>query len=331
MDLTTRYMGLQLKNPLVASASPLNADLDNVRRLEECGAAAVVLPSIFEEQIEAEMQRYDRLAMANAESFQEALNFFPDYGFRDVGAGRYLEYVRRAVEAVDIPVIASLNGTTAEGWIAYAEQIEAAGAGALELNVYFIPTDLTTTGQAVEERYLDILQAVRRAVTIPVAVKLSPYFSAFGHMATQLDHAGADALVLFNRFYQPDIDLVRLQLLNDLQLSRRNEIRLPLLWVAVLCGRVRASLAASTGVETADEVLKYILAGADVVMSTSALLRHGVQYVASLLSDVTSWLAARDIPSLDDVRGMLSRERLGATDVFERANYMEILQSYRVH
>ena len=279
----------------MASASPLNADLDNLRRLEECGAAAVVLPSIFEEQIEAEMERYDSLAMANAESFQEALTFFPGYDLRERGVGRYLDYVKRAVEAVDISVIASLNGTTAEGWIAYAQQIEEAGASGLDLNVYFIPTDLTMTGQAVEERYLEILRAIRKAVTIPVAVKLSPYFSAFGNMAMELDHTGADALVLFNRCYQPDIDLVRLRLLNDLQLSGRNEIRLPLLWVAVLCGRVRASLAASTGVETADEVLKYILAGADVVMTTSALLRHGVEYVARLMADVTSWLAARDL------------------------------------
>lgn len=329
MRLTTRYMGLELKNPLVASASPLNAHLDNVRRLEECGAAAVVLPSIFEEQIEAEMERYDSLAAINAESFQEALTFFPNYGLGDVGTGRYLEYLRRAVEAVDIPVIASLNGTTAEGWIAYARQIEEAGAGALELNVYFIPTDLSMNGQAVERRYLDILRAVRDAVMIPVAVKLSPYFSAFGNMATELDRAGADALVLFNRFYQPDIDLAQLSLLNDLELSRRIEIRLPLLWIAVLAGRVRTSLAATTGVESSDEVLKYILAGADVVMTTSALLRHGVGYVSSLLAGVTSWLAAREIASIDEIRGMLSRQRLGATNAFERVNYVEILRGYQ--
>lgn len=329
MDLTTRYMGLELKNPLVASASPLNADLGNLRRLEECGAAAVVLPSVFEEQIEAERQSYEGLAMANAESFPEAQTFFPEYGLRDVGAGRYLDYLRRAVEAVRIPVIASLNGTTAEGWIAYARQVEEAGARGLELNVYFIPTDLTMTSQAVEQRYLDIVRAVREVVTIPIAVKLSPYFSAFGNMATELDRAGADALVLFNRFYQPDIDLVQLRMHNDLNLSDRNEIRLPLLWVAVLSGRVNASLAASTGVETADEVLKYILAGAHVVMTTSALLRHGVEYVGSLLSGVESWLAARGFQSLDDVRGMLSHQRLGTAADFERVNYMEILRGFR--
>ncbi len=329
IDLATRYMGLQLKNPLVASASPLNADLDNVRRLEESGAAAIVLPSIFEEQIDAEVQRYEDMASINAESFQEAQTFFPEYGLRDVGAGRYLDLVRRAVEAVDVPVIASLNGATAHGWIGYARQVEEAGAKGLELNVYFIPTDLSLTGQAVEQRYLDIVRAVRAAVTIPVAVKLSPYFSALGNLAMELDRAGADALVLFNRFYQPDIDLVQLRILNDLELSERNETRLPLLWVAVLSGHVSASLAASTGVQTSAEVLKYLLAGADVVMTTSALLRHGVRYVESLLAGVTSWLAARDFESLDHVRGMLSHRRIGATDVFERANYMEILRGYR--
>jgi dihydroorotate dehydrogenase (fumarate) len=330
MDLRTRYMGLELRSPLVASASPLNADLDNVRRLEECGAAAVVLPSIFEEQIEAEMLRFESLASANAESFPEAATFFPDYGLRDVGAGRYLDYLRRAVDAVDIPVIASLNGTTDEGWIAYAREIEEAGAAGLELNVYFIPTDLAMTGQEVEERYLDILRAVRGSVTIPVAVKLSPYFSALGNMAVRLDGEGANALVLFNRFYQPDVDLVQLRLLNDLELSRRSEIRLPLLWIAVLSGRTRASLAASTGVESSDEVLKYVLAGADVVMTTSALLRNGPGHVATLLRGVRSWMTAREFTTLDDVRGMLSRERLGATDAFERVNYMEILRGYRV-
>jgi len=233
------------------------------------------------------------------------------------------------VDAVDIPVFASLNGTTDEGWIAYARELEEAGAAGLELNVYFIPTDLTMTGQAVEDRYLDVLRAVRRTVTIPVAVKLSPYFSALGNMAVRLDGEGADGLVLFNRFYQPDIDLVQLRLRNDLELSRRGEMRLPLLWVAVLAGRTRASLAASTGVECSDEVLKYILVGADVVMTTSALLRNGLAHMATLLAGVRSWMAARDVTSLDDIRGTLSRERLGATDVFERANYMEILRGYR--
>jgi dihydroorotate dehydrogenase (fumarate) len=328
VDLTTRYMGLQLKNPLVASASPFNANLDNIRQLEEAGVAAIVLPSIFEEQIAVEMARYEDLAHISAESFQEAQTFFPEYGLRDVEAGRYLELIRRAVATVDVPVIASLNGTTAEGWIAYARQVEEAGARGLELNIYFIPTDLALTGRDVEQRYLDIVRAVRAAVTMPLAVKLNPYFSAMGNMAIQLDQAGADALVLFNRFYQPDIDLVQLRIRNDLELSAPNEIRLPLLWIAVLAGRVGASLAASTGVQSSDEILKYLLAGADVVMTTSALLRHGVRYVESLLAGVRSWLAVRNISSLDHVRGMLSHGRVGASDVFERANYMAILRGY---
>jgi dihydroorotate dehydrogenase len=228
MDLATSYMGPQLKNPLVASASPLNADLDNIRRLEDYCATAIVLPSIFEEQIEAEAERFETLASVQAESFPEALTFFPQYSVDEVGPRRYLDVVRRAVEAVDIPIIASLNGTTSEGWISYARRIQEAGASGLEHNVYFIPTDLFLTSQAVEQRYLDIVRAVRAAVSIPVAVKLSPYFSAFGNMAAELDRAGADALVLFNRFYQPDIDLVQLRLLNDLRLSGPNEIGLSL-------------------------------------------------------------------------------------------------------
>ena len=329
MDLTTRYMGLELRNPLVASASPLNADLGNVRRLEDAGAAAIVLPSIFEEQIEAEARRYEKLTTLSADSFPEALSYFPKASARHMGTQAYLDLVRRAGEAVDIPVIGSLNGVTDEGWIAYAKEIQEAGAKGLELNIYFVPTDLAMTGRAVEQRYLDILSAVRAEVTIPIAVKLSPYFSAPGYLAKELDHAGADALVLFNRFYQPDIDLVAFRLRKDLELSTGYEIRLPLLWIAVLAGHVRASLAASTGVESADQVLKYLLAGADVVMTTSALLRHGVGHVETLLAGVRSWLAAREIESLDQIRGAMSHQRVQDTGVYERANYIEILERYK--
>jgi len=328
MDLTTRYMGLDLKNPLVASASPLNADVGNIRRLEDAGAAAVVLPSLFEEQIAAEAARYDHLTSVSAESFPEALSYFPGTASAVGGPHAYLDLVRRASAAVDIPVIPSLNGATDEGWISYAGSIEAAGAQGLELNVYFIPTDLSLTGAHVEQRYLDILRHVRSAVSIPVAVKLSPYFSAVGNMALALAGAGAAAVVLFNRFYQPDIDLGRLELLTDLQLSHPNEIRLPLLWLAVLSGRIKASLAATTGVATADEVIKYLLVGADVVMTTSALLRHGVGHVAALLHGLEAWLSAREL-SLRQVRGLMSRDRLRDPQAFERANYIKILQGYR--
>jgi dihydroorotate dehydrogenase (fumarate) len=326
MDLTTRYMGLELKNPLVASASPLNAELGNIRRLEDAGAAAVVLPSIFEEQIDAEMRHYELMTETTADSFPEALTYFPDTD--PPGPKRYLDLIARAVEAVDIPVIGSLNGATDEGWTGYARLIEQAGASGIELNVYFIPTDLSLSGRDVEQRYLDTLREVRKAVTIPVAIKLGPYFSSMGHMAMRFAGAGADALVLFNRFYQPDIDLVELRLLNDLQLSVRNEIRLPLLWIAVLSGRTDASLAASTGVESSDEVVKYLLAGADVVMTTSALLRHGVDYIERLLAGTASWLAARDIESLGEIRGMLSQRNVRNPESFGRANYMKILQHY---
>ena len=326
MDLSTRYMGLQLKNPLVASASPHNGDLDHIRRLEESGVAAVVLPSLFEEEIEAEMRRHESLTAMGVDSSPEAQSYFP--GSHEPGPQEYLDLIKRAVAAVDIPIIGSLNGTTDEGWISYAKLIEEAGASGLELNVYFIPTDLSLTSRDVEQRYLDILRQVRKAVDIPIAIKIGPYFSSIGQIAMEFVAAGADALVLFNRFYQPDIDLVELRLHNDLQLSRASEIRLPLLWIAVLAGRVEASLAASTGVENAEQVVKYLLAGADVVMTTSALLRNGPQYIETLLTGTKSWLKARDMDSVGQIRGLLSQCRFRNPDSFGRANYMKILQGY---
>src|SRR6516162_1803865 len=321
MDLTTHYMGLQLKNPLVASASPLSADLGNIRHLEDSGAAAIVLPSIFEEQIEADMQRETLTAVglensAAAESNQREPQ-------------QYLDLIRRAVEAVDIPIIGSLNGTTEEGWISYAKMIEEAGATSLELNVYFIPTDISLTGRDVEQRYVEILRAVRKAVDIPIAIKLGPHFSSMGQVAMEFANAGADALVLFNRFYQPDIDLTKLRLLNGLQLSKAIEIGVPLMWIAVLSGRIDASLAASTGVENSEQVLKYLLAGADVVMTTSALLRNGPHYVKELLTGTVSWLSARNIESVGQIRGLLSQRNFRNPDSFGRANYMKILQGYQ--
>ena len=328
MDLTTQYMGLSLKNPLVASASPLNTDIGNLRRLEDAGAAAVVLPSLFEEQIEAEADRLDFLTAFNAESTPEAASYFPNSDGYRVGPRQYLDLIRRAREAVDIPVIASLNGITDDGWVSYAGLMAQAGASGLELNIYFIPGDLSLTGVEVEQRYLDILRAVRAMVSIPVAVKLSPYFSSLGSMALALRGAGADALVLFNRFYQPDIDVSRLEVLTDLELSRHNEVRLPLLWLAVLAGRVNFSLAASTGVATADDVVKYLLVGADVVMTTSALLRHGVGHMGVLLEGLNAWMGAREFSSLAEVRGILSQRKVRDPQAFERANYIKILQGY---
>jgi dihydroorotate dehydrogenase (fumarate) len=322
-------MGLQLKNPLVASASPLTGELDSLRRLEDAGAAALVLPSLFQEEIEAEAARYEHLTSAHDDSWPEGLSNFPKLPDAQHGPHHYLELVRRARQALGVPVIASLNGISDEGWTSYAKQLEQAGANGIELNIYFIPADLAATGRDVEQRYLDVLRSVRAAVSIPVAVKLSPYFSSVGNMAMALHEAGAAALVLFNRFYQPDLDLTRLQVLTDLKLSEPNEIRLPLLWLAVLAGRTKASLAASTGVTGAEEVVKYLLVGADVVMTTSSLLRQGPDHMATLLAGLDQWLDARGFTSLKHVRGIMSQRSLRDPQAFERANYIKILQGYR--
>jgi dihydroorotate dehydrogenase (fumarate) len=313
---------------LVASASPLTADLGNLRRLEDCGAAAVVLPSIFEEQIEAEEAESERLTTFRGESFPEALSYFPAAVNYSIGPQAYLENLRRAREAVAIPVIASLNGISGSSWCDYAQLVEQAGANAIELNAYFVPSDLSLMGVEVEKLYLDLVRSVKSAVSIPAAVKLSPYFSAPGHMAISLAEAGADGLVLFNRFYQPDIDLPSLCLKRDIELSRPAEIRLPLLWIGVLAGNVRASLAASSGVEGIDEIVKYLLVGADVVMTTTALLRHGLGHMATLLEGLRDWLAARDIDSVNGIRGRMRRGALTDPTAFDRANYIQILQSH---
>ena len=330
MDLTTSYMGLVLRNPLIASASPLGADLDNLRRLEDAGAGAVVLPSVFEEQIVADRHERERRAEVPATGCAEAQTYFPAYAGFGLGPELHLDLVRRAKDAIGIPVIASLNGVTHTGWTGYARGLQEAGADAIELNVYFIPADLAMTGRDVEQRYLDILAAVKASVAIPVAVKIGPYFSAIGAMARALADGGADALVLFNRFYQPDIDTVTLRLSMELELSTPAEMRLPLLWIAILAGRVRASLAASTGVESADDVFKYLLAGADTVMTTSSLLRHGVAHMRALLDGLSALLAARDIGSLDEIRGRMSQRNLKNPTAFERANYVDMLQRYHM-
>jgi len=329
VNLTTTYMGLVLRNPLIASASPQNRDVGTLRALERHGAGAVVLPSIFEEEILAEGRELEVCTEElPASGFAEAQTFFPTYGGYNLGPERYLDLVRRAKAAIEIPVIASLNCMTRSGWIDYARGLEEAGADALELNVYFIPADVTAAGVDVERRYLDILAAVRAAVRIPIAVKLGPYFSATGAMARSLAEGGADGLVLFNRFYQPDIDTAMLRLSLDLELSTPSEIRLPLLWIAILHGRVPASLAASTGVESANEVLKYLLAGADVVMTTSSLLRHGVGHMRTLLEGLHALLAERGIESVAEIRGRMSQRSVKDPTLFERANYIRILQGY---
>ncbi|HIC82338.1 MAG TPA: dihydroorotate dehydrogenase-like protein, partial [Kiloniellaceae bacterium] len=322
MDLTTRYMGLGLRHPVVASASPLSASLDGIKRLEDGGAAAIVMFSLFEEQLQQEMASVDHLTAVGAESFGESLSYFPSVDEFHVGPDRYLDLVRRGAEAVDIPVIASLNCVTAEGWGDYAGLLAETGASALELNVYFLPGDPELSGQAVEEQYLGALTAAKAACSLPLALKLSPYFSAMAHLARQFEAAGADALVLFNRFYQPDFDLEELAVAPDLQLSSAGEIRLPLRWIAMLYGRIGVSLAATTGVEGPREVIKYLLAGADAVMTTSALLRNGPAYCQTLVEGLGEWMDRRGFDSVAQMQGVLSQQKVADPTAFARANYL---------
>ncbi len=327
MDLTTHYMGLTLRHPVVAAASPLSSTLDGIRRLEDGGASAVVTSSVFEEQIRHEEDAYARMAAAGLHSHAESSSYLPDLpGLGGQGsADSHLELVRRAREAVAIPVIASLNCVSPEGWTDYARQMEQAGASALELNVYSVEADLEIPGAEVEQRTLDVLAAVKGAVRVPVALKLSPFFSAMGHMGRRLDQAGADALVLFNRFYQPDVDIDRLELAPIRHLGHPDEVRLPLLWIALLHGRVRASLAATRGVDGPAEVIKYLLAGADVVMIASALLRHGPGHTAELVRGLERWMEPRGFTGVAQVRGVMSHGRVKDPSAFERANYLQVM------
>jgi len=329
MDLTTQYLGLPLRNPIIASASPLTGEVGTIRQLEDAGVAAVVLPSLFEEQIRAEERLTEALIDVGSESSPEAGSYFPASIAYNAGPSGYLDLIARARAAVDIPVIASLNGSSEAGWVDYAKLMEDAGASALELNIYRIATGAGVTGGEAEADCVALVGAVRRQVKIPLAVKLHPHFSAFRSMARYLDQAGADGLVLFNRLYQPDIDLVRLGWRNDLALSSGHETRLGLLWLSELSGRLsHASLAASTGVESADEVVKYLLAGADAVMTTSALLRHGPGHVRTLVDDLTAWLAARPFASVKAIQGLMRRPVAGA-EARERDDYIQTLMTFR--
>jgi dihydroorotate dehydrogenase (fumarate) len=326
MDFATDYMGLTLRNPLVASASPLCRTEDGVRRLAHAGVGAVVLYSLFEEQLRRESAEGARLALAGAESFGEALSYFPAAAEDDAGPRRYLSLLERASAAVGIPVIASLNGVTPSGWVEYSRAMEAAGAAAIELNVYYLPGDPRISGRDVEQRHLDILGRVKDAVDVPVAVKLSPYFSSIGEMARRLDEAGANALVLFNRLLQPDIDPDLLAVVPGVGLSSPVEARLPRTWIALLYGRVGASLAATTGVESPTDVVTYLLAGADVVMTASALLRHGPEYVTVLLDGLGEWMQRKGFSSVGEFRGMLAVPSDAEGTEYERAGYVTALQ-----
>lgn len=329
MNLNTTYMGLKLKNPLVPSASPLSQTVDGIKRLEDAGAPAVVMFSLFEEQIRQDAAEMDYLLSAGTESFAESLSYFPEVSEFQVGPSEYLELLHRASTETKIPIIASLNGVSREGWVDYARKLQDAGARAIELNVYYIPTDMVTTSADVEQRYVDVLKAVKSAVTVPVAVKLSPFFSSMANMAKRLDDGGADALVLFNRFYQPDFDLDALSVLPNLNLSTPHEIRLPLLWIAVLRGKLRASLAATRGVHSAAEIAKYILAGADIVCTASALIRNGPKYLATMLKDLERWMEEKEYESVEQMKGAMSQQSVADPTAFERANYIRILEKYK--
>ena len=327
MNLTTRYLGLELRNPLVASASPLTNTADGVRRLADAGVGAVVLFSLFEEQLRREAARNAALAEAGTESFAESLSYFPEAAEADPGPRRYLSLLERAVAAVDIPVIASLNGVTTGGWTDYARALEQAGAAAIELNIYHLPGDPLFPGRDVELRHVEILTTVKAVVKVPVAVKLSPYYSSTGEMALRLDRAGADGLVLFNRFVQPDIDPETMTVTAGFGLSSPSEARLPRAWIALLAGRVAASLAATTGVEDASDVARYVLAGADVVMTASALIRHGAGHAGVLLDGLSAWMSRKGFAAVSDVRGLLSVPSDADGAAYERAGYVRQLQA----
>jgi dihydroorotate dehydrogenase (fumarate) len=330
MDLSVSYLGLSLSNPFMPGASPLVDNLDTVKRLEDAGAAAIVMHSLFEEQVLQEQLATIHHMEVHAESFAEATSYFPRLSEFALGPDQYLTHIERIKKTVRIPVIASLNGITSGGWVDYARRMQEAGADALELNVYYLATDATEPGSAVERRTLDILRAVKQTVTVPVAVKLSPYISSMAHFAAELDRAGADGLVLFNRFYQPEIDIEQLEVIPRLELSTSSELLLRLRWLAVLRDRVSASLAVSGGVHTATDAIKAIMAGADAVQMVSALLRHGPDHLRTVRRDLETWMEAHEYTSLAQMRGCMSHARSPDPAAFERANYIRVLQGWRI-
>jgi dihydroorotate dehydrogenase (fumarate) len=329
MDLGTEYLGMRLPHPLVVGASPLSDDLDGVRRLEDAGAAAIVLRSLFEEQITREQMSEFVNLDSHGESFAEAVSFFPSTHAFALGPFQYLEHLRRAKSAIGIPLMASLNGATPGGWIDYARLMEQAGADALELNLYRLATDPEATSADIERQAIQTIREVKKAVAIPVAVKLSPFYTAFANLAREFDRAGANGLVIFNRFYQPDIDAAELTATRTLHLSDSSELRLRLHWLAILSGRVRTSLAVTGGVHTALDVVKATMAGAHVTQVVSALLMHGPAHLGALLADLTAWMQEHEWPSLTEMRGNMSLSKVPDPDAYERANYMLMLQGWR--
>ena len=329
MDLSTTYLGLALKHPVMPSASPLSQTLDGIRRLEDAGAPAIVMYSLFEEEIEGESHLLDHYLNFGTDSTAEALSYFPDMSHYNVGPDAYIRLIQNAKAAVDVPIIGSLNGVSTGGWVDYARHIENAGADALELNIYYVATDIHTSATAVEERYLDVVRAVKSQVSIPIAVKVGPYFSAFANMASRLAKAGADGLVLFNRFYQADLDLEELTVVPNLVLSNSHELRLPLRWLAILHGRVPVDLALTSGVHTHQDALKGLMAGAKVTMMASELLRNGVNRIGEVVNEMRDWMEEHEYESVTQMQGSMSQQNVAEPDAFERANYMKVLQSWR--
>lgn len=326
MKTNTSYMGMKLNSPIVVSACTLSEKTDNIVKMEDNGAGAVVLFSLFEEQIRKEEKSFKGVMSETTNSFPEALDYFPGLEDYNIGSDEYLENIRKAKERVKIPVIGSLNGITNEGWIDYSKLMEQAGADGIEVNVFFIPGDITMSSSAVEHRYLNIIQAIKHSVKIPVAVKLNPYFSAMGNMSMRMKDAGADALVLFNRFYQPDFDINELVIKTNLHYSKPDEIRLPLLWIALLYGKINLSLAATTGVQSAVEVIKYILAGADVVMTASSLYRFGIPYLKTMNKELQDWMYTMNFESIESFKGSMSQQNIADPTAYQRANYIKILE-----
>ncbi len=329
MKLHSTYMGMQLDSPIIVSACTLSEQTDNIVKMEDNGAGAVVMSSLFEEQIRKEEARFKGVMSETSYAFPEALDYFPDLDDFNVGVDDYLENIRKAKERTKIPVIGSLNGITTEGWIDYSKWIEQAGADALEINIFFIPADIAMSSSEVEHRYLNIIEGIKQAVKIPVAVKLNPYFSATGNMAMRMKNSGADGLVLFNRFYQPDFDINELVIKTDLHYSESTEIRLPLLWIALLYGKVKLSLAATTGVQSAVEVVKYLLAGADVVMTASSLYKNGIPYLKTMNKELQDWMYMMGFESIDSFKGSMSQQHISDPTAYERANYIRILEGVK--
>ena len=329
-SINTKYMGLDLRSPIVVSACSLSEDIENIGIMEAAGAGAVVLFSLFEEQIHLESQKFASLGDETSENPPtEASGYFPSLDSYHINTEEYLDHIREAKKAVEIPIIASLSGTTPEGWIQYGKQMEKAGADAIEINVFYIPADTGLSGREVEKRYLDIVRSLKKHVSIPVAIKLNPYFSAMGNMALELEKAGADGLVLFNRFYEPDFDVEKMEVVSTLQFSTTNEIRLPLLWIGALYDKINISMAATTGVQSSSEIIKYLLAGSDVVMAASVLYQNGLGYIRILNDDVKAWMVRHKFSSLDQFKGMMSQKHIADPTAYQRANYIKVIGTER--